>query len=317
MPHSGGGGSSGGGYHGGSSSGSSSGPRISSKPYAGSHRYVYYYHHHPYYYYSTKKAVTKKSDLIYIVFFCGLFLAIGIFLIVTAFVTPKKLSNTNQFNNYVNDDAGFIVDDDKVLASLNEFKERTGVPTTVVTFHNDDWNGDFRNYLYNYYTKKYSDEYHLVIGYSALPNGSDWYFDTMFGDDTGDVFGSSNEGKFTKSIYNMLQAGGTTFESALLTELENTKDYLMVPYISYPTLGVGISFTVVSGGVLAYDIATFDKKLKRNVSYEVKENAKEYKCEYCGNTYVVSTLRSCPHCGAAISFYEDDGKSSSNQAPSS
>ncbi|MCF0107419.1 MAG: hypothetical protein HUJ59_00175 [Bacilli bacterium] len=306
MPHSGGGGSSGGGYHGGSSSGTSSGQRISNKPFKGSHRYVYYYHSRAYYYYSDKPAITKKSDLIYILFFGLLFIVGSVFLIIRSFFTPTKIKNTEIYANYIFDNAEVIEDEDRLLNTLNEFKDITGVPVTIATFYNDDWIGSFEDYLYDYYVDKYNDEYHLVVGYSVnKDNSNDWYFETMFGDDTGKVIGSDREEIFSKSIYNQLAKDGLSFETAIKTEIDSAKEYVMVPYTIYGTLVAGIIIGSITTGALTYYLLTFKKRLKRNGAYEVSESAKEYTCAFCGNKYLASSsLTKCPHCGAATSYCE-------------
>lgn len=242
MPHSSGGGSHGGGSHGGGGHHGRSGGggiRVARKHFPGAKRYMYYHHGTPCYIYSSKPIPYQSvgSFVLQMIFlvpfvFLGLYLLVmGVFLMFP----PRPLVMTAAYEQYHIEDTLDVIDNESELeAVLQEFQSETGICPYIVTVDTSIWKNKFpslEKYAYDTYLRKFSDEKHFLIVYSAPVNSDpehagDWKWEGMQGNSTDPILTERNMEKFNRRLNNSLESG-TPVGTALCETFDESLDYLM------------------------------------------------------------------------------------------
>jgi len=312
MPHSSGGGSSfggshgGGGYHSGGSGGGSS-QRISNRPFPGSHRYVYYRRGVPVYYYSTSVAPNPVFILFFGVFFTFITTFIALIIFMTSVTTPKKVNGYYDYDIRIEDNQSILGDTTQLNNTLTKFRDTTGITPYVLTVDRSTWDiseysYNMEKYAYNKYVKTLHDECHwlVVITYN---NSNDWFFEGMQGDNTDNVLSEKKANKFNKELVKNIKESNDVSQS-LNNAFDSSLSYLMDKEVDKSAIGSGCAISLFSIGCISVCIYAFIKSKGRNKAVEIKSDEKETVCAYCGGRYILSTVISCPHCGASISKAE-------------
>lgn len=311
MPHSSGGGSSFGGSHSSSShsSGGSGGSsqKISNTPFAGSHRYVYYRHGAPIYYYSTSVAPSPKGTMFACIFMTIITAFIGIMVLTNMLIRPKKVNGYYDYNIRIEDNQSILGDTTNLNDTLTKFRDKTGITTYILTVDKSSWDNSscgysMEKFAYNTYVDTLHDECHwlIVITYN---NKDDWFFEGMQGDNTDNVLTEKKANRFNKSLVKNIK-NDSSVEQALTDSFEKSLDYMMKIEIDFSAIGSGAFLMLISIGSLVFGIYFYNKSKGRETAKEIKENEKETVCAYCEGRYILSTVTSCPHCGASISKIE-------------
>lgn len=337
MPHSGGGGShSGGGHSGGGHSGSGgSSVRVSSTPFTGSHAYAVYdktgssrlvyvnsrnYH-----------AEMTKGSLIANTILCALFLAIpGIVVLIIGFemtissvhigLSKTKYPKTLDDNVYIFDDFDYIPYDEeqKLIASLTEFRDNTGV-IPAVEFTNDEyWQSnyvDMEKFAYDEYVNAFTDEYHLLIvysyGYEDSKTGfNEFNWHTMWGDDLGKTIRTKDENFLADELQKEFsRANGKNVPLAITNSMDSLYGKLTGSFLHFDEnmaeglacLFWGFILVAVGIGMVRSDISKYKtSKTKGEVTFKIQGEPEIKTCKYCSCTYYAGTVGTCIHCGAPL-----------------
>lgn len=334
MPHSSGGGSSHSGSHHSSSSSSSRSSsssshnsiRRSSSYFPGSRVYVRYRNRRPQYIYSNGNPSTGMGAIASILMFMAYLFFTSLFKLFGAVDVPHKIntSDVSSTEIVINDGIDVIDNEDQLRQTLTEFRDKTGIIPAVITIDISDWKEegyDMEQYAYNTYVYNWSDEKHWLILYSEDLNSDGqfgtWEWEGMQGDDTDSVLTSYYADRFTDNLHNMFIARGSySTGEAIDKAFSDLSIDIMDTRIDYVTIfmsvfGISISVVVV--------IVSWKSQKKRVAEYEGYEEVKnptmsenhipiEDTCDYCDGVYVVGSVISCPHCGAAIPAHDQSGK---------
>ena len=319
MPHSGGGGSSHSGSHSSSSSSSShhSGRERHTSPiyFPGSYVYVRYNNNRPYYRYSNfpdedKPFSVKKTMLM----FCPvlIFILLFSFFFAVHISKPLSLDGVRDRDPVIEDPYNYLGDASALLDTMYEIRDKTGMIPVVIALDNSEWKPYGQNlvdYAYDLYVSMYRDEKHIMIVYSYADDGSrfgDWYWESMYGDDTDGILYESKSDAFAEDLTDELIACNTPAEA-----INNTWQKYLPGFIGIhiePVRLIPVAFMLIWYLVLYFiSIATAKQHAKEFEGYSritnpVIENniPKEDKCDYCGGLYVISNVFQCPHCGAQL-----------------
>ena len=211
MPHSSGGGSGGGGFHGGSRSSPSA--RISVRPFSGGQRYRYHYRGETKYYYSDqqpRKLFSWKRMLL-------LPLLLPFFIIIPWMTYDTAVQP--YFGDFpphvlIRDEAHVMKEPEGLRLTLEDFYEKSGIPTAVITVYNETWQGRYASleqYAYDRYLEEFDDEMHWLIVYSEPKEHpaqfEEWCWEGMQGDYTDPVLTEKVTAQFGKDLENRLEAG--------------------------------------------------------------------------------------------------------------
>ena len=243
MPHSSGGGSHGGGSHGGSHGGSS-GPRVSKHYFAGAHRYARHYYSgaaDEYVYASAKPQKTSLKSVIVLIcvgVFCFLTVGLGIFTTI-----PNRLKTEYMHGPAINDAIDVIDNEDKLLETLEEYNEITGICPMIYTVYDEQWynkHPSLESYAMEVYTDNFKDEQHWVIVYSipmadaiGVYEGTidvpDYTWEAIQGDETDNIITESFFEKFADIMQDDLEDGkgpGRAFDDAFKYAVKKAKSKL-------------------------------------------------------------------------------------------
>ncbi|MGN0651184.1 MAG: hypothetical protein ACI4KM_12175 [Oscillospiraceae bacterium] len=236
MPHSSGGGSHGGGFHGGSHRGGSGGRsvRISRNGFAGARRFMYYVQGTPRYVYLSEPLKEQSVlSLVVQLIFLGLFVFLGLYMLfsgISMIMPPKPLTPNAAYEQYHIEDTLDVIDNEPELEIvLKEYQSKTGICPYILTVDRGIWANKFsslENYAYETYLRKFSDEKHFLIVYSATGKGSDWNWEGMQGNDTDPILTEGNMEKFNRKLYYSLESG-IPVGMALRSAFEDSFNYLM------------------------------------------------------------------------------------------
>lgn len=341
MPHSSGGGSSHGGSHSSSHSSSSwssssrssssSVParRVSTSYFRGARTYVRYINGRPDYRYSNQSLTKSITNYIPIIFFLGVFILNGISSIFASTYTVKKLSDAGVENAQVEvfDENDILGDTSNLMNSLNAFKEETGIIPAVLAIENSEWQDqgyDLERYVYNWYVYNWSDEKHWLIVYSEEVGSDDtfgnWYWEGMQGDLTDSIITVSVADTFTNTCHNNMIAGGRyTKADAIANAFDTIRPGLIGTKVRWGMIVRGALEAGIAGIILFVILKhrkkendeVKDFKEVKNVQMQPNNIPLEDTCAYCDGVYVVGTVLSCPHCGAAIPAHNPINKQQS------
>lgn len=301
MPHSSGGGSHGGGFHsggGGSRHGGSGGGgiRVARKYFPGAKRYMYYHHGSPRYVYTSKPLTPQTTGMMIVqmVFFVP-FIIIGLFLLVTGigeFFPPRPLVQTAAYEQYHIEDTLDVIDNETELeAVLQQFQDKTGICPYIVTVDTSIWKNKFpslEKYAYDTYIRKFSDEKHFLIVYSAPinsdpENASDWSWEGMQGDSTDPILSTRNMEKFNRRLYYTLESGEPV-GSALYQTFDESLDYLMKAGSSIVDglifIGFAVIWLLIIGFVFVKSIKDFILSRKNLIEVPLENSQTEIKQDF-------------------------------------
>lgn len=326
MPHSSGGGSHHGGSHHSSHhssshsghSGSSSRPRtVRTTYFVGSRRYVRYRNHQPEYIYADYDVTGKSSKVATTItlFILCFFALLGIIMISSAMKGPSKLKG-NYGNPGIEDHLGIFDgnDETRILNSLRDFKEETGITPYVITVFNEEWEDNYyglENYAYDLYVNMFPDEGHWLIVYSQQMNAEydsfvDWYWEGMQGDDTDDIISASMADDFTDLLQKYLTASSRyDVAEAIANAFDETTPKAMKRRMTEDSGGVAMMGGIMIVYVLIYAFGLIKSNAETNkykdyVKCPEAAEVREIVCDYCSGVYVKGTVTSCPHCGAPV-----------------
>ncbi len=336
MPHSGGGGSHSGGGGGGHSSGGSS-TRVASAPFKGSHTYVVYdntgasrlvYANSKDYHAEVTKKSLISNSIILTVFFAIPGFCVFVFGIISMITSlhfgmsktdyPSRIDDTV----YIFDDYDLVSDkeEQRLIETLEEFRDNTGVIPAVEFTYDDFWmgnyNGDMEPFAYNEYVTNFDDEYHLLVVYSygyedAQTGFNEFHWNAMWGNDLGKTIFSDDEVYFGDDLQKQFSiANGKNVSTAIETSVVNlymrlTESFFRLDKGSLIS-GVGcLIWGLLFGGAgVAAVLSTISgykkSKAKGEVTYKIKGTPQIGKCKYCECTYYLGTVGTCVHCGAPL-----------------
>ena len=321
MPHSSGGGFHGGGFHGGGfhggfHSGHSSGynyHRTSRFMFAGAHTYIYYHHCRPHLIYSNgepSSSSVKKAWITTIALFVVLLLPL-IFVLVSGFHFPKKLS-TNYDTKIVIDDAGERLSDSEETRLRNTFKsfqQTTGItPAFESTSWAVDmvWPYDLEDYAYSSYTTKFKDEKHWLIVYRG---GSNWAFEGMQGNDTDNILTKKVTKTFNGTFYKNLSDGHSVGDSLIKSFDTITPTIMNNSFSVDDDIIAPVTFwSIIAGVAFVASIFNIINNYHMQTAVKMPEDSYLNHCPYCDTPYYANTIKTCPQCGARL---EDEDKPSS------
>lgn len=264
---------------------------------------------------------------------------IALFLIIVAYIffrclfgifgcidIPHKINNSGVSSKeiVINDQINVIDNEDELRNTLIEFRDKTGIIPAVITVDISDWKNegyDMEQYAYNTYVYNWSDESHWLILYSEGPESDGtfgtWEWEGMQGDDTDKVLTSSIADDFTEGLHNMFIARGTyTTGEAIDKAFSDLSMHIMDNRINYFGIVVRVLGMVISVIVAFCAWKSQKKKVEKYKDFKEVNNPTmsanhipiEDTCDYCDGVYVVGTVISCPHCGAAIPAHDQTGK---------
>lgn len=337
MPHSSGGGSHGGGSHsshsssssrssysGSSSSGSSysvDNTRVSRSYFEGANKYVYYGPRGGIHYlYADRKPTEPELSVTIIILLILSFFAWGIlwFLLELGLYIPRKLDATTYPSGItILDEVGVLSSNQELENALQQFLDKTGVSPAVQIVEESTWKGyytDLETFAYSEYLRLFDDEKHWLVTIS-LPSDYnhaefvDWQWEGMIGDDCYPAFNHISEDLFTETIQRYL----------LRTDVNTMGDGLRQAYDSFQKVcmerQVEVLYLVLAAGIASvyvllcwYFINDYIKAKRCHSAVRIGKNAKEKNCEYCGNLYVVGSVKQCPSCGAPIKASAEESK---------
>ena len=270
MAHRSGGGSHSGGHHSGghhsSSHGGSGGgnsPRYSNRPFPHARRFRYYDRHGRERYIYGSQMPTKAStfQLIFPLIFFIPFVLVGIFSVVSAFLTftPTKplRPEYEPTDVHIMDEAGVIDDEDSLEEILQEFEDTTGISPYVMTVYDEDWKYYYRelwNYAYEIYINSFSDEQHFLIVYSEPENAAeldfvDWSWEGIQGDDTDRILTESNIERFNEDLHDNLLRNNVSVGEAFEKAFKKSLTYMMKSENNSETV-VALLFAVIWNTVI-------------------------------------------------------------------
>ena len=175
--------------------------------------------------------------IVQMVFFVP-FIIIGLFLLVTGIgelFPPRPLVQTAAYEQYHIEDTLDVIDNEAELeAVLQQFQDKTGICPYIVTVDTSIWKNKFpslEKYAYDTYLRKFSDEKHFLIVYSAPvnsdpANAGDWKWEGMQGNSTDPILTERNMEKFNRRLYNSLESG-MPVGAALCEAFDESLGYLM------------------------------------------------------------------------------------------
>ena len=329
MPHSGGGGSSHGGSHHSSSSshshggsGGSSTRHVSKSYFPGSHVYVRYANGMPEYRYSSSPTELKPmsiSDCALVLIPAVIMFVICIFMAVR-FSLPLSLAGVSDTEPVIEDPYGYLGNTDDLLDTMYEIRNKTGMVPVVISVDNNDWKPygySLMSYAYNLYVSMYDDEKHIMIVYSYGSDGSwfgNWYWESMYGDDTDNILYPAKCDKFADDLTDNLLKYDTPAEAINATWREYLPHFIGI-YIQWGMFAPAIVFGVFFGFIFIILVISDKTRMKQFAGYQLVERPvvennvpKTDNCEYCGGLYVISSHLSCPHCGAPLPAHDNTGK---------
>ncbi len=317
MPHSSGGGFHGGGFHtgGGFHSGGHSGHnlnivthRISKTHYAGAHAYIFYHHHFPHVVYSSESPLEKdltKSWIHTIILFLVCLIPFGI-IFGTGLHFPKKLNTNYDTRIIIEDDAGYLTDDQETLLknTFLTFYDKTGITPSFAApggFTMMFWPSSLEDYAYADYLTKFKDEKHWLIVYRG---GENYHFECIQGNDTDHILNLKVRQDFYKYLNDHLEDG-----EHIYTALTGAFDFIMPTVMNpcfcpesdaiAPAVLIGLVAIPALGFAIYQLVASY--RFKDAVKYPDGSILKH--CPYCSNPYYTKTVKKCPKCGAIL---EDD-----------
>lgn len=333
MPHSSGGcshgggshgGSHGGGHHGGRSGGSSS--RISHSPFAGASRYRYRHHGQYRYFYTNRQPgkLFSKARLLLGIFYIPFLIAIG-FMFKQAIGNPFK---SYKPTTLIKDDAHVLTETAGLSNALENFYEKSGIPTAVITVYNEEWNRSFvtlEEYAYERYLIEFDDEMHWLILYSQPmqpdPNDVDWFCEGMQGNDTDDVLTERVTARFNDDLNMRLESIEGNVEEDIAQALNNAAGTVKKRGIGSVLRGlVPALFMLAFICFHAYFMLGLNEFKYRNAELAPEDDSvpqpypaqqtpvqpavpQQVVCRYCGTTQ--NTAQGyCQNCGASLAEYQ-------------
>lgn len=332
MPHSSGGGSHGGGsysggshYSGGRSSSGSSGGSYSSsggssysekpisrRPYPGATRYVYYDsfgHVHNIYHQGRAERADLETSIGVIIVISLIFVPIIWLISEAAVFIPHQIHTASYNSEIVIDDHVGFVDTVSMSDALLLFQDKTGVTPAVEIVTDSEWEPDYTDletFAYSEYLRMFDDEKHwlFVISYPddyQEKEFIDWSWHGMIGDDVGSAINYTSEDNFTNIMHkHMLRSSPDKLDEQLSAAFNEFSAIVMDNQISTGFVVTDIILFGIYLAILYYFIHDYMQHRQLEKAVRVKNNAKQYACEYCGCMYVSGTVSVCPHCGAAI-----------------
>ncbi|MDO5434825.1 MAG: hypothetical protein Q4G19_00485 [Clostridia bacterium] len=237
------------------------------------------------------------------------------------FSLPKKTEHKNVGQPVIQDTIGILGNTSALSDSLTAFQRKTGIVPAVVTVNDENWNGTYSSLeaaAFDVYAGLFRDELHWLIVYSepSLPDPAfiDWSWESIVGDDTGDVLTDS-----------LLNSFGTRLQHDLSSDQYSTAEALIRAFDAVTATvretgggsSVGILPVVVLIAVIvllflrrsrkkdaeapadneaaANDTAASETAAAEPVSPAGRE---EHVCAYCGSVLPADAVK-CPCCGAA------------------
>jgi len=315
MPHSSGGGSHGGGsFHGSfrsSGSGASAEKPISNKPYVGARRYIYYDRagiYHSLYYQGTPSKPKLSTAIISIIILCAFLVPILGMTLASAFVTPQKVDIASYNANIVVDDQLELADDEKLKEAFGAFQELTGVTPAMEIVSHDAWKNysNLETYAYSEYLRLFDDEKHwlFIVSYPTDINEVDfvdWSWQGMIGDEVYPAIPENQEERFTDIFQKyMLRSEPGTVGESMIAALDEFSVGLMEPSISVGFIIASVVAVLIFVLLVYAIIHDYQNHKQLAGAVPVSDEVQEKRCEYCGGTYVVGTIHTCPRCGAPI-----------------
>lgn len=337
MPHSGGGGSHSGGSHGGShssshSGGSGSSSRTSSKPFKGCRTFVVYNKRkQPKMVYSNTDYNREISlgELIFSCIFTGIFALFPILMMVGSFALMlqfghKPITSPTDTEIQIIDNYNLVTQTEKeeLRESLTRFYEITGAVPAVEFTTDDTWYDDYNtceDFAYNEYVTNFSDEKHVLIiysyGYSNEETGfNEFHWESMYGDELGRAVTTKDETTMLSIMQkNLTKANGHNVAHAIALSFDELSEQVSDTSIHFAERDMIITglflffFAVLFLLIILIPIISTIKKyklLKNGCIHEVYKGMLQKNCAYCGCMYIVGTISSCPHCGAAIPAFD-------------
>lgn len=337
MARSSGGGSRSGGSRSSSSSSRSSssrggggnGIRTSSRPFKNSRKFRYYRNGVAYYVYSDRDLTAMKDAkpryfmyLFYLPFFAAI---LGLWANVVN-IPEKPMETYNSAYVQVLDEADVFTgrEETSLQNKLEEFGEKTGITTQLITVKPEEWhdNGSFEDYAFYRYYAQFDNEDSWLLTYSEEDNGAgEWYWEGVQGDntfDTMDVFLDD----FNTILHSQLVVNQTADPARAFTKAFDKSIDLFenqTAKIKWGEIGLPIAvtaFILFHSSVFVF--AGTRKKFKYSELEEIKndpvieamkqeETARQYPqkeeeltCPFCGFSYKNPQNNRCPNCGALI-----------------
>lgn len=332
MPHSGGGGSHGGGSHGGGGGGGRGGGSghsyvgERSTPFKGSKRYSFVSSStgKTVFFYSDRDFSSKKKSIITILlFFLPLYIVPFIFhfsTFATILHIPQQLPITDS-HIYIHDTLD-VIDEDKIMPTLEAYKEKTGITPAIVTIPNSEWAQDyskFEYYAFDYYVYNLVNEDYALIVYSTDPERTDfndWHYEIMLGDDTYGILDDTEMERLNKALYrnfNSRLSVTTAIQNAFKESEEHCMSLrfgegasslpLIISWFGFVTLLFVGAFRGLKPEVKGYNgepiTLVTDEMMEKMLNKPILHT-----CRYCGNSFDINIDLRCPTCGAKVSSEE-------------
>lgn len=328
MAHSGGGGSHSGGSHGGGGSHSSHGGSGSSGS-SGKTSSTYFSGARTFYVYNKK---THSGQLKYAnynyktggIIECFIPLLVGVIeyvimlgILVSSLsgVVKYKTNTPNEANPCIVDSVNMLTtyETEDLTNSMRNFQKSTGITPIVVLnkCSNCDWfYSEFADYAIEEYYARVTDETYMLVLYisddtATQGDFNEYYYETVWGDDTVHTFGSYGEDQFLNILQGQLHLSN---DKEVASALCNTFDKTGAEWRSYKNIDFGfvpvVGFFILHGGVFLWTglKGIIDVYKKKNL-YEIKElrgPTELMHCAYCGVGYPEGIYGTCPHCGAPL-----------------
>ncbi len=219
----------------------------------------------------------------------------------------------------ITDSAGIIDDENAVYEALEEFQDISGVTVCIETVYDRTWAGSSKyysleDYAYSSYVNTFDDEKHWLFVMSFPEDYEtcefvNWRFEGMIGDDFFYTISSESEDRITKLLNDaLLRYAPEHVDSAIVEAFDKFGDTVLDVQVNWILVVVGFIFLFLYiFAILGFIIDYMDSHHVGN-GVNVPNNARELKCSYCGNAYIVGTVIKCPSCGAPLSYKEQQNQ---------
>lgn len=318
-----------------SSGGSSNYYRKSNTPFVGCKTFIYYADNKPHYYYATARTTVTDYKTVGGVILGIAFVTLVAWLLcciskITVSDGPLPLDYDSAI--YIEDNVGLIENEASLVSYLEDFRDETGISVAIVTETTEDstFGYSITNQAYNAYVQRWDDESHWLIYYvgDSYDRSDDWNWELMCGDNCVSILSESQEDRFTLEFHRRLVASERkSFDEAVTETLslltpDTSSKLVFKPdtefdgeYVSgqaltadnYALLTIWLLLAVTGFiiGIIVFNTKPSERNVleSKAIQFDGANNPKEDACEYCGGTYVIGTVGTCPFCGAPLKVH--------------
>lgn len=257
-----------------------------------------------------REAPNGVSAVVKCAFVSVFFLPVIFLLLFVGLFFPVKTDlSTYDHTVVVSDTTGFLDDAQPLKASLESFRDKTGVTPSVEIVRDSDWKTNYTDrgtFAYSEYLRLFDDEKHwlFIVSYPEEKRTDgfvDWEWEGMIGDEVGRTIKWTTEDELTEEMHRqLLRTEPEQIGSALAKVFDTIGEKAMKPQFTPFVLVAAAVVTVVYVFIMWLIIHFYRRKKK---VFEAQP-APSASCPYCGCRVFPDVEKVCTRCGAPVTAQE-------------